>query len=81
MPGAQRGADLTSIITVDWDWRKLGHLSRKRCANKIRLDIFRTQLWWDHLPSPQVLHRGTKAVPPPRCPYSRGYHMAPAGGM
>ena len=48
------------------------HWGAKTGAGR-RRDLFRTQLWWDHLPSPEVMARGTKAAAEPdqepSCPY------------
>ena len=52
---------------VGWDRRVLPTLGGRKRARQA-IDLFRTKLWWDHLPSPEVLHRG-EANPPTRCMY------------
>ena len=56
------GGAATSAVP-SWDTRVLPKLGGKRRASK-PVDVFRAQLWWDHLPSPEVMHRGVKQVDP-----------------
>ena len=53
---------------VGWDRRVQTGLGRKKRARG-GVDLFRTKLWWDHLPSPEVLQRGKEATGDEACPY------------
>ena len=55
---------------MGWDTR-IGCTLGGRSRARRRRDLFRTQLWWDHLPSPEVLGRGGQQnhEEPLKCPH------------
>ena len=56
----QRQRGVTVFQTqVGWDTRITGKCGKQGAA-KSALDVFRTQLWWNHLMTPEVLSRGKK---------------------
>jgi hypothetical protein len=66
----QRGRGVTTKTTATpaWDDRVLPRLGGKRKA-RTAVDIFRTQLWWDHLPSPVNFLRGKATPEDAKCLY------------
>ena len=62
-----RGVEVAELReSPAWDLRVLNKLAQRRCATKA-VDRFRTLLWWNHLMTPEVLHRSTPAPEDVRC--------------